>query len=474
MNTTENYFDLLPKEVVSHIAHYCPKKIFMLVSKKFYLCASIALKQEWNSLKKDEKGSDLSQKMAKIEKHEAGKGSFWLLRTFCTDLYSEEQIEKINVCQMHSEMIKAWEADRDYNLCRCWSRVANQLDIEDPPVDAKDIRAWMSAENNRERMHQIQELNLSLLGLTHLPTEILFEGLKVLNLRGNKLKELPSEIGKLVNLKTLIVLGNKLKELPSEIGKLLKLEKLFVSNNKLKKLPPEIGKLLLLKELHINDNPLLELPIELGNLTGLEILKAGSNRCRRIPPEIGKLLGLRQLSLFSSELTELPNEIGNLLLLKELDVRYNRLTELPPEIAGMATKLDLMIDENPLLLIPKCILNKFKRNQDIIDFLDSKNQPYSLIKEIVLLIKKNSENILNDKFEEKQALGNLVDQLETSEKEFIHYHIWKQAWNKEDGDLYWGEDHRFDNMRLFVSVLGRLINQAREEKCEYFKSAFQI
>jgi Leucine-rich repeat (LRR) protein len=75
--------------------------------------------------------------------------------------------------------------------------------------------------------------------------------MKKLDLMGNNLRNLPRELGNLVNLNVLDVRNNKLslENLPAEIGRLVNLKKLFFSNNILSALPPEIGNMQGLKVL---------------------------------------------------------------------------------------------------------------------------------------------------------------------------------------------------------------------------------
>jgi Leucine-rich repeat (LRR) protein len=57
-----------------------------------------------------------------------------------------------------------------------------------------------------------------------------------LNLSFKQLKELPKEIGKLINLQNLYIYNNQLKELPKEIGNLTNLQTLWLNDNELKEL----------------------------------------------------------------------------------------------------------------------------------------------------------------------------------------------------------------------------------------------
>ena len=71
--------------------------------------------------------------------------------------------------------------------------------------------------------------------------------------------------------------GNKLTELPSEIGDLKELRRLGVSNNQLVSLPTSIQKLHQLEKLHLYDNRLTELPSEIGDLKELRRLDVSGN-----------------------------------------------------------------------------------------------------------------------------------------------------------------------------------------------------
>jgi len=66
---------------------------------------------------------------------------------------------------------------------------------------------------------------------------------KYLNLAYNRIKEIPKEIGQLINLQNLYSDGNQIKEIPKEIGQLTNLETLDLRNNQIKEIPKQIGQL---------------------------------------------------------------------------------------------------------------------------------------------------------------------------------------------------------------------------------------
>ena len=93
----------------------------------------------------------------------------------------------------------------------------------------------------------------------------------------NQLVGLPTSIQRLTKLEWLYLDGNKLTELPSEIGDLRELRKLRVSNNQLVGLPTSIHRLTKLEVLYLVGNKLTKLPAEIVDLRGLRVLWVSQN-----------------------------------------------------------------------------------------------------------------------------------------------------------------------------------------------------
>lgn len=70
----------------------------------------------------------------------------------------------------------------------------------------------------------------------------------LLKIRQNELKELPVEVGELVELRTLGVSSNRLESLPSALGQLVLLEFIFANGNLLRSVPSELAALPHLKK----------------------------------------------------------------------------------------------------------------------------------------------------------------------------------------------------------------------------------
>ncbi len=118
-----------------------------------------------------------------------------------------------------------------------------------------------------------------------------------LDLRGQKLKEVPPEIFKFKNLQDLDLSRNKLKSIPETIGLLTNLQVLNVSSNQIESLPDSIGMLKNLKKLIAFKNNLTGLPRELGNCENLEVLDLWSNDLAIFPEELSKLKKLRWVDM---------------------------------------------------------------------------------------------------------------------------------------------------------------------------------
>ena len=128
---------------------------------------------------------------------------------------------------------------------------------------------------------------------------------------------------------------SKLKEklqLMGSIYDIYKLEKLSATFKRIKNIPKEIGVLVNLKELYLNNNQIIEIPKEIGNLRNLQQLWIGQNQIKEIPKEIGKLKKLRLIDFQNNKIEIVPKELADIPKLQNLNLSFNPIVKFPEEL----------------------------------------------------------------------------------------------------------------------------------------------
>jgi internalin A len=203
------------------------------------------------------------------------------------------------------------------------------------------------------KSRRFRSLNLSGQQLSTLPSEIgELQSLEKLDLSNNELTDLPAELYTLERLKRLNLAENHLSQLSLDLGQLQALEGLDLSGNHLTGLPSEIGRLTSLKHLFVNRNRVTALPSEIGRLRALNTLFLSTNRLTKLPSTVSQLLRLRRLILSNNQLSALPADLGRLDSLESLDLSNNHLTSLPAEIGQLAKLTTLSVSGNRLITLP--------------------------------------------------------------------------------------------------------------------------
>ena len=210
-----------------------------------------------------------------------------------------------------------------------------------------------------EELEQIKPFN-SLSEALKTPDEV-----RVLNMKSQRINEIPAEIAQLKKLQILELQSNQIEYIAKEIGQLPYLQYLYLGKNRITTLPAEIGNMRYLRHLDLNGNRIRMLPDEVGLLTTMEELDLRSNQLLSLNPQIKNLRSLRILRLRGNRLTKIPEELTQLDSLSYLDLSGNRnlnIRETFLLLAKCSNLKELDMSDLRMQIIPKVIaeLRKLK------------------------------------------------------------------------------------------------------------------
>ncbi|KAL3268782.1 hypothetical protein HHI36_007880 [Cryptolaemus montrouzieri] len=253
-----------------------------------------------------------------------------------------------------------------------------------------------------EGSENVQELYFGNNYIKEVPAEFCenLHHLKILDLRDNKVEEIPKEIGMLQGLIRFDLTNNELDSLPSSLGILPHLQNLQLEGNKLKKIRSDVikaGTLRILKHLRANmaaeEAQELNLSEGLAPITVAEFpdkyamrnshtLNLTMKELKSIPEDVfenakwaevscvdicrNKLcdfpLGLvhtkdylKELNLSMNMLKEVPHFIGDFSHLMYLNLGSNLLSDLPLTLSSLVYLRELVICNNSFSNIPQCV-----------------------------------------------------------------------------------------------------------------------
>lgn len=166
--------------------------------------------------------------------------------------------------------------------------------IEMNPVYDFIQRNRVLAIIEKAQCSRARNLSLEDFDLTDFP-EVLFncQNLHYLNIRHNRLVNLPSDIGQLKNLQHVSLEYNNIDRFPEALRNLTQLVTLNINHNPIKDLTKDIASLKNLEILWCNSCCLTSLPEEIGSLIKLETLGARHNKINKLPDGICELRNLR-------------------------------------------------------------------------------------------------------------------------------------------------------------------------------------
>ncbi|XP_044755833.1 leucine-rich repeat-containing protein 40-like [Coccinella septempunctata] len=224
--------------------------------------------------------------------------------------------------------------------------------------------------------------------------------LKILDLRDNKIEELPSNAGSLQSLIRLDLTNNDLDSLPSSLCLLAHLQNLQLEGNKLKKIRNDVikaGTLRIMK--HLRENMLAEEIKDLNlsedsifipqaqfpdkfAMRNAHTLNLSMKELKTVPEEVFKDAQwaevscvdlcrnkfsefptgliftkdhLKELNMSINMIREVPHFIGDFSHLMYLNLASNKLTDLPLTLSSLVYMRELVLTNNGFLDLPNCV-----------------------------------------------------------------------------------------------------------------------
>ncbi|XP_074561984.1 uncharacterized protein LOC141818375 [Curcuma longa] len=169
---------------------------------------------------------------------------------------------------------------------------------------------------------------------------------------------LPTSVCQLYNLQTLIL--NKcfmLRELPNELGNLLNLQCLAISESSIERLPKSVSQLFNLESLILDYcRNFTSLPFRIQNLTNLHYVGLSGTSVKGLHESISDLQKLSTLKLNDCKmLVELPNTIKHLTNLQSIQVTYAKIQRLPESVCHLSKLLRLDVSHSMVVELPSGI-----------------------------------------------------------------------------------------------------------------------
>lgn len=158
-------------------------------------------------------------------------------------------------------------------------------------------------------------------------------GATTLRLRG--LTEFPAELSGLADtLEVLDLSGNPLADLPSDMGRFRRLRVFFCSQSRITRLPPSLGDCPRLSQIGMRGGILAEIPGE-SLPASLRWLTVTDNALTTLPAELGRRPRLQKLLLSGNRIAQLPGSLAGADALELLRLSANQLGALPGWLASL-------------------------------------------------------------------------------------------------------------------------------------------
>ncbi len=213
-----------------------------------------------------------------------------------------------------------------------------------------------------------------------------------LDLSGQDLDKIPSELELFPNLDGLKLMNNHISEIGAELSENTRLEYLDLTGNQLQEIDFSVlsNSALNLTRLILRENLLENIDASINKLKFLSYLDLGGNFIETIDNEVN-LRYLKYLGLDNNSLAEVPAVISNSKKLKSLNLNANSIEIFEIRVLESLTALDL--GDNPLKKFNITISKLEKLILDWVDFNELELYPLPVSMEILSMEHCNLEAI---------------------------------------------------------------------------------
>ena len=166
-----------------------------------------------------------------------------------------------------------------------------------------------------------------------------------LTLRNTRTKYLSPNIKKLTNLRVLDISGSFISEIPKEISECKNLKSIIANASQLSIIPSSIGQLKKLRVLNLAYCKIDRVPKEIGEVESLWSLSIGSNKLTTLPESFSNLKNLTFFSIANNKFREFPNSILGMETVGNLWIHGNNIRKIPQEISTMKSLHHLLVTQ---------------------------------------------------------------------------------------------------------------------------------